>query len=116
MVGNGLRKVGWDTVWLDALQLEHADQAQLIDFLIFDDVRYLNELDFVRRNSGILIWIHNQELLNEWSKIPAENLPESEANWRELKARSDCWILNSKDDRHNAPMQLQGILDMFIFG
>jgi cytidylate kinase len=53
-VGAGMRAI-WHDVWVDAMAPELSSLQSNGIVPVFDDLRYTNEFDFIRKNNGLLV-------------------------------------------------------------
>ncbi len=59
-VGQSLRDI-WPDVWVKAVHKDVQRRLNLGHSVIFDDLRYLNEFDYVREENGLLVKLYADE-------------------------------------------------------
>lgn len=65
-LGHGLRAI-WPDVWVDALRIDLESTVDLKKKVVFDDVRYPNEVKLIQRLGGVVIRLEANEE-TRWSR------------------------------------------------
>lgn len=89
IIGTSLRNNLSADIWIYSLSLKLNELSTYADYVVIDDLRFPNELYFIKQDNGIVVYINRN--------LDFTDTHESESHYELIKSEANFVINNTKD-------------------